>query len=175
MESGKVKLEAEERTPGTAGSESRDKGVNVLFVCSSGGHLDQLYALKPWWKELNRAWVTFDKEDSRSLLVGERVVWAYHPTTRNVWNAWRNLRLALRVLKRERIDLVVSNGAGVAFPFFVVAKIMGIKTAYIEVFDRIDSPTLTGRLCYPLTDLFALQWPDQRRWYPRGALIGPLY
>lgn len=146
----------------------------VLLVGSSGGHLTQLYNLRPWWSQRDHRWVTFDTEDATGLLVGEDVVWAFHPTTRNARNALRNLRLAWRVVRQYRPDLVVSTGAGVAFPFFVVARALGIRTAYVEVYDRIDLPTLTGRLCYPLTDVFALQWDEQRRFYPRGQVIGRL-
>ena len=31
---------------------------------------------------------------------------------------------------------------------------MGAKTVYIEVFDRIDKSTISGKLCYPVTDKF---------------------
>lgn len=148
--------------------------MKVLLVCSSGGHLGQLHTLEPWWCEHDRLWVTFDGADSRSLLRDERVEWAFHPTTRNVPNLLRNLRLSIRLLRRERPDLVVSTGAGVALPFFVVARLLGIKTAYIEVYDRIDSATLTGRLCYRFSDLFVLQWEEQRRNYPKGVVIGAL-
>jgi UDP-N-acetylglucosamine:LPS N-acetylglucosamine transferase len=86
----------------------------------------------------------------------------------------RNLRLAWRTLRNERPDLVVSTGAAVAFPFFIVARLLRIKTVYIEVYDRIDLATLTGRLCYPISDLFLLQWSEQGRFYPRGKLIGRL-
>ena len=118
--------------------------------------------------------MTFDTPDATSLLAGERVSWANHPTTRNAKNAIRNLWLAWRVLSRERPDVVVSDGAGVAVPFFLLAKLKGIKTVYVEVYDRIDSRTLTGRLCYPMTDLFCVQWEEQRRLYPRSRLIGTL-
>lgn len=148
--------------------------MKVALICSSGGHLLQLYQLKPWWEGQERFWVTFDKPDARSLLGGEEVVWAHHPTTRNIPNMFRNLALAWRVLSSRRPDLVISNGAGVAFPFFLVAKLLGIKTVYIEVYDRIDLPTVTGKLCYPLSDLFLLQWEEQRRWYPKGRVIGKL-
>jgi hypothetical protein len=33
---------------------------------------------------------------------------------------------------------------------------------------------MTGRLCYPITNLFVLQWREQQRFYPRGRLIGGL-
>lgn len=37
--------------------------IKVCLVGSSGGHLTHLYMLKPFWKDKNRFWVTFDKED----------------------------------------------------------------------------------------------------------------
>jgi UDP-N-acetylglucosamine:LPS N-acetylglucosamine transferase len=149
--------------------------VKVALVCSSGGHLTQLHQLKPFWQKHERFWVTFRLPDSESLLAGEDVVWAYYPTTRNVRNTVRNLWLALRVLPRRRPDLIISDGAGVAFPFFVVARMLRIKTVYVEVYDRIDSPTLTGRLCRPFTTLFLVQWEEQKRFYPRAQVIGRLF
>lgn len=152
----------------------RRPSSTVLLVCSSGGHLAQLYNLKPWWERFDRVWVTFATSDATSLLSDERVISAFHPTTRNVVNLIKNLGLAWRTVGRIRPGIVVSTGAGVAVPFFVVAKLRGAKTAYIEVFDRIDSATLTGRLCYPFSDVFALQWPEQRQIYRKGVVIGPL-
>jgi beta-1,4-N-acetylglucosaminyltransferase len=154
--------------------ETTTPTLKVVLACSSGGHLLQLHQLRPWWQKHERLWVTFDGPDSRSLLKEERIVWAYHPTTRNIPNLFRNLRLAWRTIRTERPDLVVSSGAGVAVPFFAVARLLRIKTAYIEVYDRIDLPTLTGRLCYPLSTSFFLQWEEQKRFYPRGVVIGKL-
>ncbi len=74
-----------------------------------------------------------------------------------------------------RPDVVVSDGAGVAFPFFVVARLMRIPTVYLEVYDRIDSPTLTGRLCRPFSSLFLVQWEEQRQFYPGARVIGGLF
>lgn len=149
--------------------------MNLLLVASTGGHLSQLIELREWWSQHERQWVTFDKEDARSALAGERVHYAYHPTTRNLPNAARNLVLASRLVHRLRPDVIVSTGAGVAFPFFLVARTLGIRTAYLEVYDRIDMPTLTGRLCYPLSDAFLVQWPQQQRRYPGSVLVGPVY
>lgn len=148
--------------------------MKVMLVGSSGGHLAQLHGLRPWWERHERRWVTFSTPDAQSLLADEEVTWAFHPTTRNLKNLVRNLGVAWRVLHSWRPDLVVSTGAGVAFPFFLVARLMGIRTAYVEVYDRIDVATLTGRLCYPLSDLFLLQWDEQKRFYPRGQVIGRL-
>ena len=146
----------------------------LLFVASGGGHLGQLMALEPWWSGHDRTWVTFDTA-SAAWLGDDRVVFAHQPTTRNIPNLVRNIALAWRVLHRERPDAVVSTGAGVALPFFLLAKALGVRTVYIEVYDRIDSRTLTGRLCRPLSDLFLLQWERQRELYGSGTVIGGLY
>lgn len=147
--------------------------MRILFVCSSGGHLAQLTSLSSWWAAHERHWVTFDTEDALRALADEPVSWAYHPTTRHLPNLARNTVLAQKVLADFRPELVVSTGAAVAFPFFVLARRKGIKTCYIEVLDRVDSRTLTGRLCYPLADAMYVQWDEQRALYPDAEVIGP--
>lgn len=161
---------------GPFGATFADGGSRrVLFASSSGGHLSQLLQLRSWWTHHERQWVTFDLPDARSKLEGEILIPAHHPTTRNIPNMLRNLGLAVRVVRDFRPDVIVSNGAGVAVPFFVVAKLLRIPTVYVEVYDRIDSRTMTGRLCAPLASLFLVQWPEQQELYPSSVLVGPLY
>jgi UDP-N-acetylglucosamine:LPS N-acetylglucosamine transferase len=147
---------------------------HALLVSSNGGHLTQMLALRPWWVSRQRTWITFATPDAQSRLVGEHVIHAYHPTTRNLANLMRNSVLAARTLLRVQPDLIVSTGAGVAIPFFVAARILGVPAIYIEVIDRIDTATLTGRICYPLCEVFMVQWPQQLRLYPRAQVIGTL-
>jgi UDP-N-acetylglucosamine:LPS N-acetylglucosamine transferase len=149
--------------------------MRTLLVGSSGGHLAQLHQLKPWWERHDRRWVTFEKPDAISLLAGEDTQWAYQPTTRNIPNLLRNLKLSWKVLRDYRPDVVVSTGAGCAFPFFVMAKAMRMKTVYVEVYDRIDSKPLTSKLCYPFSDLFLVQWDEQQKLYPKSQVIGRLF
>lgn len=146
----------------------------VLLVGSSGGHLAQLWSLRPWWQHWQRTWVTFDTRDAVSLLEAEDAVWAHYPTTRHLPNLLRNTALAWLTLRRTRPDVVVSTGAGVALPFFVLARAMRIPTAYIEVYDRIDSATLTAKLCRPFTSLMCVQWEEQLQQYPTAQVLGPL-
>lgn len=148
--------------------------ARALLVCSSGGHLAQLLALEPWLRQRQRRWVTFRTPDATSLLAGEGVVWAHHPTTRNIPNLIRNTLLGLRVFRQWPPDVVISTGAGVALPFFVVAWALRIPTVYIEVCDRIDAPALTARLCRPFTSLFLVQWDEQRGFCPGARVIGSL-
>lgn len=147
----------------------------ALLVCSSGGHLAQLLKLRPWWQGHERTWVCFDTPDALGALAGERVVRGHFPTTRNIPNLLRNLVLALGVLRAERPDVIVSDGAGLAVPFFWLGRLFGSRTVYLEVYDRVDSATMTGRLVDPVTDLFLVQWDQQLDSYPRAVVAGPVY
>ena len=148
--------------------------MKLCLVSSSGGHLFQLFILNKWWEKQDRFWVTFEKEDALSLLENERTYWSYFPTNRSIKNLIRNTFLALKILRKERPDVIVSTGAGVAVPFFYIGKLLGAKLIYIEVYDRINAPTLTGKLVYPVTDAFLLQWQEQKKFYRKGIVLGQL-
>ena len=49
-----------------------EKQLKLCLVGSSGGHLAHLYMLKPFWEQYDRFFVTFDKEDAKSMLKEER-------------------------------------------------------------------------------------------------------
>ncbi len=147
--------------------------MKICLVCSSGGHLIQLHNLSSWWGKHERFWVTFDKPDAISLLKREKVYFAYQPLNRrNIMNHIRNTWLAFKILLKERPSLVISTGAAVAVPFFYGGKLLGAKLIYLEVYDRIDAATLTGRLLYPITDKFLVQWEEQKRFYHKGEFWG---
>lgn len=152
-----------------------DKKLKICLVGSSGGHLTHLYMLKPFWEKHDRFWVTFDKEDARSLLQGEKFYPAYYPSNRSIKaliiNTWR----ALKILPKERPDIIISSGAASAVPFFWLGKLWGAKTIYIEVFDRIDAPTVTGKMVYPVTDRFIVEWEEMIDVYPKAINLGSIF
>lgn len=65
-----------------------------------------------------------------------------------------------RILRRERPDVIVSTGAEIAIPAFYLAKVLGIKTIFIEAWTRVYRPTGTGRLVYPVAHVFLVQWEE---------------
>jgi len=148
--------------------------MKLAMVCSSGGHLLLLHLLEDFWSRYDRFWVTFKKEDAVSLLEDERIYWAYFPTNRNLSNLFRNFFVALKVLIKEKPDVIVSSGAGVAIPFFFLGKLLRKKLIFIEAYERIENPSLTGRVVYPLTDVFILHWEEQKKHFPRGQILGEL-
>ncbi len=149
--------------------------MKICFVGSSGGHLTHLYLLKPFWENKERFWVTFDKEDAHSVLEGETMYPCYYPTNRNLRNLIRNTFLAIKVLRKEKPDLIISAGAAVAVPFFYIGKLMGAKTIYLEVFDRINKPTMSGKLVYPVCDKFIVEWEEMKKVYPKAVNFGSIF
>ncbi|MBO5095634.1 MAG: UDP-N-acetylglucosamine--LPS N-acetylglucosamine transferase [Bacilli bacterium] len=149
--------------------------MKICLASSSGGHLTHLYMLKPFWKNKERFWVTFDKVDANSILKDEKVYHCYFPTNRNIKNLIKNTFLAIKLLFKEKPDIIISTGAAIAVPFFYLGKLMGKKLVYIEIYDRIDKPTLTGRMVKPITDLFIVQWDEQTKVYKNSINLGGIF
>lgn len=145
----------------------------AILVASPGGHLTQLKMIAPCLDGFERRWVSLPHPST--AVDGEPLVLAHGPTTRNLRNLVRNTVVAWRELREHRPEIIVSTGAALAFPFFVIGRLLGSRTVYLEVFDRVDSRTLTGRLVRPFTDEFLVQWPEQRDLYGGGTVVGALY
>jgi UDP-N-acetylglucosamine:LPS N-acetylglucosamine transferase len=148
--------------------------MKVCLVCSSGGHFYELYCLKEAWSSYDRIWVTFLAQDTRHILEDEKVYRAFSPTNRSLKNLVRNLILAWRVLRKERPRVLISTGAGVCVPFFLIAPLWGIKTVYVESLARIEELSLTGRLVYRFVDEFIVQWPELAEKYNKAKYEGQL-
>lgn len=71
--------------------------------------------------------------------------------------------------------MIISSGAAVAVPFFYIGKLLGAKLIYLEVYDRIDSSTLTGKLVYPVADKFLVQWEEMKKVYPKAINLGSIF
>ena len=151
------------------------RSVDVLLVCSTGGHLLQLHALRAAWAGTECAWVTFDKSDARSLLAEEQVFFAFGPTNRSVGNLLRNLKLAVRILRQLRPRVLVTTGAGVAVPFCWIARLRGAKIVYVESLSRIEAPSLSCRLIAPVAARVYAQWPELAEAYGRARYVGSVF
>jgi beta-1,4-N-acetylglucosaminyltransferase len=155
-------------------SKTGRRCIELLLVCTTGGHLLQLLALRPVWATRSRLWVTHAGSDAASLLQAERVVNAYSPTTRNLRNLLRNLHLAWSVVSSERPKILITTGAGVAVPFAWVARLRGARIVYVESITRTHGLSLSARLVAPIADRLYVQWPEVAEANPRTIYCGNL-
>lgn len=138
----------------------RGPAESVLFVCSGGGHLQQMIELEPACEGMRTSWVTLHGPDTEYLLRDRDVVYAHGPTNRDVWMLLRNLPLAWRTIRAQDPDTILSTGAGVAVPFFWLGRVLGRRCVYVESLTRLDSESLTAKLVYPFASAIFVQWPE---------------
>ncbi len=105
-------------------------------------------------RHLERAYFIGYKEG----YIRERITWL------------KTIFIALRILLKERPEVVISTGGGeIAVPFCYVGKLLGAKVAFIETVARITTRSAGGRLIYPIADLFLVQWEPLLKKYGKKA------
>jgi beta-1,4-N-acetylglucosaminyltransferase len=167
-------------TPPNAGTSSPaaiDGPVDVLLVCTAGGHLMQLWSLRAAWADRSHAWVVgaHDGPDVESLLAGDRLHLAHSPAARSPRKLALNLLLARRLLRQLRPKVLITTGAAVAVPFVWMARLRGIPVAYVETLARAERPSLSLRLAAPATDRIWVQWPELESALPRARYAGTVF
>jgi UDP-N-acetylglucosamine:LPS N-acetylglucosamine transferase len=156
---------------------TRDEKLDVLLVCTAGGHLLQLWTLREVWRGFRHAWVVASHEgtDVQSLLSQEQVYFAHSPANRSLKNLVRNLAMAWRLLGASRPDVMLTTGAAVAVPFAWIARLRGIKVVYVESLARAERPSLSCRLIAPVATRLYVQWPELQAKMPHARYAGTVF
>lgn len=139
--------------------------MKICLVCSHGGHLAELLHIIEAFEGHETFFITYDSPKTRKL--------EHKYLLRNIGTNPLLMSLAFvsifRILLKERPRLIVSTGAEIAIPAFYLAKPFGAKTIFIESWTRVEQPTGTGRLVYPFSDVFLVQWERLLSKYGRKA------
>lgn len=147
--------------------------MKLLLVSTSGGHFATMKNLQSFWSQHERTWVTDRQKDTESLLdQSESVHWLPYQAPRDVKALLKNLPAILRILRKEKPDLVVSTGASLAIGSALISKILGIKFIYIESISRSQDLSISGKIVYPLSYEFYVQWSTLCEKYPKAIYRG---
>lgn len=151
--------------------------MKACFVASSGGHWEELMCIQSIAEEHESFYVTEAGGQARdSTLKNMYIVPQINRRQKNfLWLFAKLVVTAGRIMFREKPDFVITTGALIAFPFCLYGKLMGAKVIYIESFARVDDRSLTGRLVYPLADLFLVQWEPLLKLYPKAKYVGSIF
>lgn len=147
----------------------------VLLVSSSGGVLLDLLALKPWWSRHDVSWVAVRAEDTAALLTGQRVHWEREQSAHRPLGVLAAAMRSLRMLRRERPDVIISAGTGVAVGVFLAARVLRIPALWLETFNLVDAAGAASKICGRLAAVVLVQRPALVVARPRAVLIGELY
>ena len=145
--------------------------IKICIVSSCGGHLTEVRALRPVYKKYEHFYVLNDRvslpedmKDRTYFIRHSERDWLFFI---NLWEAWK-------ILRKEQPELILSTGAGPVVPFALVGKLLGVSALFIETFNRVTEPSLSGRIMYYLADRLFYQWKTLERFYPKGIYGGPL-
>ena len=86
------------------------------------------------------------------------------------WTIPQSILRILVLYMNTRPSVVISTGAEIAFPLFIIAKIFRAKTIYLETCARISTPSFTGRAVYPFSDHFLVQWEELTKKFGNKAV-----
>jgi UDP-N-acetylglucosamine:LPS N-acetylglucosamine transferase len=149
--------------------------VTVLLISSSGGVVLEVLALRPWWQQRRRRWVAVPGADTRELLAGEAVRWLPELGLDRPLALAAAVFRAIADLRADPVELVVSAGTGVAVPYFLAARLLGVPALWIETFNVIGTSGLASRLCGRLARTVLVQHPQLLTRHRRAVHVGELY
>jgi anti-anti-sigma factor len=151
---------------------------SLLMVSPSGGYFTYLYNLQSFWQSYpRRCWVTLDVPQTNGLLENETVYWARPTTASRLVHLWQYVSLMWYVLTKEKPDVVISSGGGIAVPFLLAAKLIyGTKVIFVELRTRMQRLSFYGRLLYILgaIDLLVVRSEALLEDYPKAEYIPTL-
>lgn len=166
--------------------------MRVLAVLGSGGHTtEMLRIVKILDDEFMPLSFVYAETDKHSLdQVKEVIEKPYSirtiPRAREVKQSWKSTVLstlraifhAIPIMFDLRPDLLLLNGPGTCIPLVIAAFVLqlttnhDVKIVFIESFCRVERLSMTGRLLYPISDIFFVQWPELLASYPRAIYRG---
>ena len=149
------------------------KKLKVCIACSAGGHLMEAIELLPAINGHERFFVTFQRKQAEEALKKEKVYFVIDPK-RNPKKLLQNFKQSLKILNKENPDVVLSTGAAAAVPLCYAAKMLGKKLIFVETIAAVNKPSVSGRVVYPIADVFIVQWKDLMKFYKNAVYGGPL-
>ena len=152
----------------------------VLFISSTGGHLSELLQLKPLFEKYDYYIITERDKANESLKkeYQEKLYFLPYGTRSKIFAyIFQYFYLCLKTIYyylKIRPKVIVTTGTHTAGPMCYLGKIFGSKIIYIETFANTNTKTATGKLIYPIADLFIVQWEEMLKLYPKAVYGGSI-
>jgi beta-1,4-N-acetylglucosaminyltransferase len=131
--------------------------VKIALVCSHGGHLTELLYLMEAFKGHDTFFITYDNFRTRKLRYDKYLLENIGTSPFKMVKAFFQI---FKILIKEKPEVIISTGSEIAIPAFILAKILRIRTIFIESWCRVKTRSGTGKIVYPFSDLFLVQWPE---------------
>lgn len=156
------------------------KNKKVLFISSTGGHLDELLQLNSLLKKYDSYIITEktkstvqlkDKYSKVNYLIYGTKDHMFSYIFKIIYNIIKSLILFIRI----RPKVIVTTGTHTAVPMCYIGKLFFRKIIYIETIANSKTKTLSGKLVYPIANTFIVQWESMLELYPKAIYGGWIY
>ena len=146
----------------------------VLFISSTGGHLNELLQLSRTMKKYDSYIITEKTKSTLGLIdkYGSKIKFLKYGTKSHLsyiyifpWNCIKSLFYFIKI----RPSVVVTTGAHTGVIMCYIAKLFRKKVIYIETFANIKTKSMSGKLVYPIADMFVVQWESMLNLYPKAV------
>lgn len=153
------------------------KNTKLLFISSTGGHLSELLELQPLFNKYNSYLITEkDKStiDLKKIYKKKIRYLPYCTRSKMISYIFKYMYLIMKSIYffiKIRPDIIITTGTHTAVPICYIAKFFKKKIIYIETLANINKQTLTGKIIYPISNLFIVQWENMLKFYPNAICI----
>lgn len=153
----------------------------VLFISSTGGHLNEMLQLSPLFEKYDYHIITEKDKMTENLkkIYKDRISYLVYGTRSHmfkyIFQFMYNCIMTIYFFFKYKPKYIVTTGTHTAGPMCYLGKVFGSKIIYIETFANRNTKTATGRLIYPIADLFIVQWEEMLKLYPKAVLGGSIY
>ena len=153
----------------------------VMFIASTGGHLKELLQLEPMFSNYHYCLITEKTKTNLYLkdIYHDKVHFLIYGTKHHIisypFKLLCNCFISLYYYFRYRPNYIITTGVHTAGPMCCLGKIFGSKIIYIETFANMVTKTSTGKLLYPISDQFIVQWESMKELYPNSVYGGWIF
>ena len=140
--------------------------MKIGLICSHGGHLTEILYLLEAFEGHEIFFITYENFRTKDLNYKKYLL---ENIGTNPIKMSKSFLQMFKILSKEKPDTIISTGSEIAIPAFIIAKFLKIRTIFIESWCRVKTKSGTGKIVYPLSDLFLVQWPELLELYGEKA------
>ena len=151
----------------------------IMFISSVGGHLTQMLELKKIFEDYKYVLVTEETDVTIDMSKKYKMEYLKYGSRKYLFKYififLFNICKSFYLFIKYRPNVIITTGTHTAVPMCYIAWLFRRKIIYIESFAKRTSPTLTGRLVYPIATTFVVQWESMLKCYPKAKYWGSIY
>jgi UDP-N-acetylglucosamine transferase subunit ALG13 len=153
---------------------AKNHKINIVLVCTAGGHFEQMTNLSDFYSRYNHFWLTNRNKQTESQLKQERTYYLKPAHFKKPWTYLFQMSPVLKIFAREKPTHVLSTGSGrTAVVPFLLSRLLKIKFIYIDTFSRVYGYSKFGTFLLKTRNKIYTQWEDPKN--ENAIYIGPVF